>query len=153
MTAVTADINTARKADGGLLISHGIYASATIYSGTLTLIDVTTGYLINGVNTYPNASYLFAGVAMEGGTCSSTAGSTSVRVWKDGVYRFAMAGTTTTAALIGDTAYLHDNATVRTATVTSTNNIIVGTIVGIDTSGGAVTGSGYVWVKIDLKTY
>lgn len=152
MAAATADRDACRKGDGGELLSYGLTASETVYAGTFVLTGASDGYLKDGVSTYPAASYHFAGVAFEGGTCSSTAASTACRVWKDGVFKFYTAGTTVLQAHVGDECYLHDNQTVRMATVTSTSNIKVGTITEIDTSVATTSGSAMVWVRIDNYT-
>ena len=107
----------------GLIVAYPVKANARIWKGALVCVD-STGYLVPASDT---ANLRFVGVAFE--SVDNTGGANGAkrcRVVKRGTFVYNRTGAAYTQADIG--------AIVRAATdnevaKTSTNNIVVGTVV------------------------
>lgn len=128
--ASTTAVNSFRKS--GSPVGNGVLArvkaAETIIKGCMT--KWASGLLINGAD----AAGRFAGIAMETVT-GATGDVTMTSIRTKGIYAFAMTGGSA-AADIGQLATMIDNNTIGLAG-DSTNDEIVGLIVGADTPTGA----------------
>jgi hypothetical protein len=116
--ALSADAQVDRK-DAGLQ-SFPVEATTQIYKGAMVCLNAA-GYLVAGADT---AGYKFVGIAYEN-ILGTTQGAKSCRVYTLG--RFLMTATSITQAMVGNTLYLVDDATVDDVTVT--NFVAVGKLV------------------------
>lgn len=131
MTVLADDRNVARKE--GELVDYDVVQSDIVYKGSL--VSATTGGYAQPASD--SNQDLFLGVAAEKADNSSGSnGDIQVRIWKKGTFEFVMSGAA--QANIGDPAYVVDDQTVAT---TTTNGILAGYIVGIE--------SGIARVRID----
>ena len=106
----------------GLIVAYPVKANTRIWKGALVCVD-STGYLVPASDT---ANLRFVGVAFE--SVDNTGGASSAkrcRVVKRGTFVYNRIGSFTQAD-IGTTARaITDNEVAKT----STNNIVVGTVV------------------------
>lgn len=131
MAALSADRNTPYKQ--GDLIALPMATNTTIYAGALVVLS--SGYATNGSAA---ASLITVGMADEKKVNSGANGAATVRVRRNGLFKFANSGTdAVVAADLGGTCYIEDNQTVCH---TSTNKSAAGQVLGIESDG--------VWVKI-----
>jgi hypothetical protein len=154
MTALSADVQRPHRGVTQSLITklplagYTNFAGGSVafncYKGTLILCDVsdTDGYFrphnSEGAAVTVASGDVFGGVAVEYQqvTSSNTAdGSVSISVARDGIWAFPIASNAQTD--VGAAAYASDDNTI---TATSTNNLWVGVIVGVDST--------YVYVDI-----
>lgn len=112
MTAASADRDAGMME--GELIQQGVAASATIYKDTMLMFD-TDGYVTPMTDASGN---VFAGIAYEAGTGTTTAGETKVRVQRKGIYEMVLSGAAIT--VLGDEVYASDDQTVKTTQGDST---------------------------------
>ena len=129
------------------LVNYTDYQSAAkeyySYKGAVMMIDVSDvdGYaqpLQSGITVASDD--VFLGIAMEEVQVKSTDttdGDKKITVATEGVWGFAVGSLAVTD--IGDLAYASDDGTITT---TTSNNLWVGQIVGVDST--------YVWVDIKL---
>jgi len=107
----------------GLIVAYPVKANARIWKGALVCVD-STGYLVPASDT---ANLRFVGVAFE--SVDNTGGANGAkrcRVVKRGTFVYNRTGAAYTQADIGTTARaVTDNEVAKT----STNNIVVGTVV------------------------
>ena len=130
--SLTAPINTPERA--GVTVVFSVAAATIIYAGSLVATDAAG----NAVPATDIAAISIKGRAGETVDNSlGLAGALTISV-KRGVFKY---GNSTTHALaaadVGKTAYIEDEATVAS---TSTNKIVAGRIIAVDTDG--------VWVEI-----
>jgi hypothetical protein len=106
----------------GLIVAYPVKANARIWKGALVCID-NTGYLVPASDT---ANLRFVGVAFESvDNTGGASGAKRCRVVKRGTFVYNRIGSFTQAD-IGTTARaITDNEVAKT----STNNIVVGTVV------------------------
>jgi hypothetical protein len=120
MPALTQPYETHERE--GLIVAYPVKANARIWKGALVCID-STGYLVPASDT---ANLRFVGVAFE--SVDNTGGANGAkrcRVVKRGTFIYNRIGSFTQAD-IGTTARaITDNEVAKT----STNNIVVGTVV------------------------
>jgi hypothetical protein len=120
MPALTQPYETHERE--GLIVAYPVKANARIWKGALVCID-STGYLVPASDT---ANLRFVGVAFE--SVDNTGGANGAkrcRVVKRGTFIYNRIGSFTQAD-IGTTARaVTDNEVAKT----STNNIVVGTVV------------------------
>jgi hypothetical protein len=89
----------------GEVVQAGIAASTTVYKGTLA------GYNSSGYIESKDASgNVFAGVLLEGGVGTTTAGETKALLARKGSFEFEMSGAG--LGTVGDELYVVDNQTV-----------------------------------------
>jgi hypothetical protein len=106
----------------GLIVAYPVKANARIWKGALVCVD-STGYLVPASDT---ANLRFVGVAFESvDNTGGASGAKRCRVVKRGTFVYNRIGSFTQAD-IGTTARaITDNEVAKT----STNNIVVGTVV------------------------
>jgi hypothetical protein len=106
----------------GLIVAYPVKANARIWKGALVCVD-NTGYLVPASDT---ANLRFVGVAFESvDNTGGASGAKRCRVVKRGTFVYNRIGSFTQAD-IGTTARaITDNEVAKT----STNNIVVGTVV------------------------
>jgi hypothetical protein len=106
----------------GLIVAYSVKANARIWKGALVCVD-NTGYLVPASDT---ANLRFVGVAFESvDNTGGASGAKRCRVVKRGTFVYNRIGSFTQAD-IGTTARaITDNEVAKT----STNNIVVGTVV------------------------
>jgi hypothetical protein len=106
----------------GLIVAYPVKANARIWKGALVCVD-NTGYLVPASDT---ANLRFVGVAFESvDNTGGASGAKRCRVVKRGTFVYNRIGSFTQAD-IGTTARaVTDNEVAKT----STNNIVVGTVV------------------------
>jgi hypothetical protein len=106
----------------GLIVAYPVKANARIWKGALVCVD-NTGYLVPASDT---ANLRFVGVAFESvDNMGGASGAKRCRVVKRGTFVYNRIGSFTQAD-IGTTARaITDNEVAKT----STNNIVVGTVV------------------------
>jgi hypothetical protein len=106
----------------GLIVAYPVKANARIWKGALVCVD-NTGYLVPASDT---ANLRFVGVAFESvDNTGGASGAKRCRVVKRGTFVYNRIGSFTQAD-IGTTARaVSDNEVAKT----STNNIVVGTVV------------------------
>jgi hypothetical protein len=106
----------------GLIVAYPVKANARIWKGALVCVD-NTGYLVPASDT---ANLRFVGVAFESvDNTGGASGAKRCRVVKRGTFVYNRIGSFTQAD-IGTTARaITDNEIAKT----STNNIVVGTVV------------------------
>jgi hypothetical protein len=106
----------------GLIVAYPVKANARIWKGALVCVD-STGYLVPASDT---ANLRFVGVAFESvDNTGGASGAKRCRVVKRGTFVYNRIGSFTQAD-IGTTARaVTDNEVAKT----STNNIVVGTVV------------------------
>ena len=140
MTVLAADANRKHRGILRPSYSRGMDGAAqTIYKGALAMNDAT-GYAVKGADT---ASCVFLGVAKEQKVISSaeTDGTTKIRTYRDGIWRFAFGAANAVATSVGTVVYITDDNTVDVAG-TTTNDIAVGKIVEVESAS-------VVWVDIE----
>ena len=119
----------------GQLLPFKLAAATEIEAGNMAAIDAD-GYAVMASDT---ASIVVAGVADE--TVDNTSGADGdkiIRVRRKKVFKFKNSSTSAvTQAQVGSNVYVEDSETVASAT---TNSIVAGVCMGIDTDG--------VWVEI-----
>ncbi|BCW95745.1 MAG: hypothetical protein WHS44_09000 [Fimbriimonadales bacterium] len=106
----------------GLIVAYPVKANAKIWKGALVCVD-STGYLIPASDT---ANLRFVGVAFE--SVDNTGGANGAkrcRVVKRGAFVYNRAGSYTQADIGTTVRAISDNEVAKT----STNNILVGTVV------------------------
>jgi len=140
---ISAGVSTRALPLAGYTNFGGGNTAHTVYHGSMLVSDVsdTDGYfravpLTSGTNMA--AGDIFGGVAMEKQSVTSTNtadGSVLVTAARNGVWGFAVGSLAQTD--IGAAAYATDDQTIST---TSSNNLWVGYIEGVDAT--------YVWVNI-----
>ena len=110
-----------------------------------TLVITVDGYLKDGTNS---ANAEFAGVSAEQAiiTAGASDGATMCRVRRRGIYAFAAASSAATD--LGLTVYLADNANYVTADP-GTGSILIGKVVGWDTTDGLWASGAKALIKID----
>lgn len=121
MTALTANYDAERK--DGVLVGYKVAAGVVIFKGAMVGLNAA-GYAVPAADA---ADLVFVGVAYD--QCNNTsggAGDKTVRVWKDGSFKFARAAAV--QADLGKTAYVVDDNTVA---LTSSHNVAAGTIVEV----------------------
>lgn len=140
MAALTANYDAGRK--DGDLVSYKVKGSTKIYQNALVSVDAT-GYLIPARSG--TATDQFVGVAREPVDNSAGAdGAKSCRVEKGGTYVYNKASAS--MADVGDPMYASDDNTV---TATSTNNQLVGYVVGPMTFPDDAASTTQVRIRID----
>jgi hypothetical protein len=132
MTALTSNYEAKRQ--DGVILDYPVVGSTTIYKGAL-LQTPTTGNDQGYVQPLTDdTNKVFVGVAVEGADNSSgSRGDKTVRVYKEGVYQYTMAGATQNS--VGRRAFGRDDNTIG---VSSTNDIFVGYIVGLGDGANTV---------------
>jgi len=136
MPALTAPYENLERE--GLLMSYAVKANAKIWKGALVCVD-STGYLVPASDT---ANLRFVGVAFE--SVDNTGGANGAqrcRVIKRGSFVYNRSGTYTQADIGVVVRAVSDNEVAKT----STNNIVVGTVVEL-LDGGRVR------IRIDNHT-
>jgi len=120
MPALTQPYETHERE--GLIVAYPVKANARIWKGALVCVD-NTGYLVPASDT---ANLRFVGVAFESvDNTGGASGAKRCRVVKRGTFVYNRIGSFTQAD-IGTTARaITDNEVAKT----STNNIVVGTVV------------------------
>jgi hypothetical protein len=120
MPALTQPYETHERE--GLIVAYPVKANARIWKGALVCVD-STGYLVPASDT---ANLRFVGVAFESvDNTGGASGAKRCRVVKRGTFVYNRIGSFTQAD-IGTTARaVTDNEVAKT----STNNIVVGTVV------------------------
>ncbi len=119
----------------GILIAFDQSAGVSIEAGNM--VALAAGYAQHAEDT---AGLIVVGIATETmDNTSGNAGDVSVYARRKKVFYLKNSGTNPiTQADVGSSAYVEDSQTVAS---TTTNNIVSGTILGIDGAG--------VWVEID----
>ena len=136
MTALTSAYEDERQ--DGDIVDVPVKANAVIYKGGL-LVDKGTGYAEAGDD---GSGYTFLGVAVESVTGTAADGGASVRVYKNGSFKYTLAGGATQTNL-GNLVFVSDDQTVKTST---TNSVYCGYIVKVvDTT--------YVKIAIDFNAF
>lgn len=121
--ALSANQEVQRYVDQELR-SYAVAASTQVFKGAF--VGLTSGYARGLV-----AGDAFVGLAYEEGDNSSgSAGDVSVRVYTQGDFQLALSGAAITD--LGASVYASDD---ETLTLTSTNNSLVGKMVGFISSG------------------
>ena len=106
----------------GLIVAYPVKANARIWKGALVCVD-STGYLVPASDT---ANLRFVGVAFE--SVDNTGGANGAkrcRVVKRGTFIYNRIGSFTQADIGATVRTVTDNEVAKT----STNNIVVGTVV------------------------
>ena len=106
----------------GLIVAYPVKANARIWKGALVCVD-STGYLVPASDT---ANLRFVGVAFE--SVDNTGGANGAkrcRVVKRGTFIYNRIGSFTQADIGATARAVTDNEVAKT----STNNIVVGTVV------------------------
>ncbi len=150
MANMTASASRPHKGDSAPLyyglVNYTDYQSSAkeyySYKGAIMMMDVSDvdGYaqpLQSGITVA--SGDVFLGIALEEvqiKTTDTSNGDKGITVATDGIWGFPVGSLTVTD--IGDLAYASDDQTV---TVTTTNNLWIGNIVGADST--------YVWVDIN----
>jgi hypothetical protein len=125
MAALTANHEPERK--DGILVAYKVAARAVIYKGAMVCLNAR-GYAVPAADA---PGLKFAGFAYERGDNAGGAdGDVSVRVWKDGSFRVAMASAAPED--LGADAYVVDDAAVALGTSYS---IWAGTVVELPAEG------------------
>jgi len=120
----------------GVLISLAVAASTKIEAGKIVAVNAS-GYAVEGADT---AGLVVMGVAQETADNSSGANAAiSIVVMRNKAFKFDNGTTAVTIAALGGTVVLEDDETVTTAAA-ATNDIVVGTCIGVESDG--------VWVYI-----
>jgi hypothetical protein len=89
----------------GDIITVGVAANTTICKGTLTGFNAS-GYL----ESKDASGNVFAGVSAEGAVGTATAGETTCKVWRRGIFEMVFASAAITYN--GDEMYVVDNQTI-----------------------------------------
>jgi len=107
----------------GLIVAYPVKANTRIWKGALVCVD-STGYLMPASDT---ANLRFVGVAFESvDNTGGASGEKRCRVIKRGTFVYNRAGAAYTQADLGTTVRaITDNEVAKT----STNNLVVGTVV------------------------
>ncbi len=121
MTVLAAD--KASKTKTGRIYSYPVDGGSLIFKGALVVVNAA-GFLEPAADAAAKSSVV--GIAFEqADNVSGSDGDISVRVIAD--VRVVMAATAITAAMIGDTMHVVDDATVDDAV--GTNGVVAGTLV------------------------
>ncbi len=120
----------------GNLIGLAVAASTVIEAGKIVAVN-TTGYAVEASDA---AGITVMGIAQETADNASGAdGAINVVVMRGKAFKLKNGSTAVTIAGLGSDVVVEDDETVTTAAA-ATNDIVVGTCVGIDSDG--------VWVQI-----
>jgi len=120
MPALTQPYETHERE--GLIVAYPVKANARIWKGALVCVD-NTGYLVPASDT---ANLRFVGVAFESvDNTGGASGAKRCRVVKRGTFVYNRIGSFTQADIGATVRANSDNEVAKT----STNNIVVGTVV------------------------
>lgn len=103
-------------------VAKGVMGTDIIYQGGLVSSVTTDGLLLAGQDT---ANHKFRGVALATVDNSAAASGVEASLWTEGIFTFAISAAT--EAVVGQTAYIVDDATV--AISGTSNSVKCGTIV------------------------
>lgn len=123
MTALSAALaQRAAYPNEAWCMAKGVMGTDIIYQGGLVSSVTTDGLLLAGQDT---ANHKFRGVAVETVDNSAAATGVTAALWTEGIFTFAASAAT--EAVVGQTAYIVDDATVA---ISGTSNAVkCGTIV------------------------
>ncbi len=131
--ALSANRNLKGKVQGRtreLVIKSGV----VIYTGALVCCEAATAQAI--LAAHGTANLKFMGVAIRGGT--GNAGGTVTTIVESRGTRWLPHNGTAVVGDMGKLAYAFDDEKVETNAATTTNDYIVGKIVGVDTANNLV---------------